>query len=60
MEDYYDDTNVKAIYDSMMNRIVNAKQEKEMKKAQSSFKSWLKWYLGTQKVFVDLPFINFK
>lgn len=60
MEDYYDDTNVKAIYDSMMNRSNKHKEEKELKKVQSSFKSWLKWYLGTQKVFVDLPFIDFK
>ena len=59
MEEYYDDTNVKAIYDSMMNRVKEYKEEKEIKKFQNSFKHWLKWYLGINKTFADLPFIDF-
>ena len=59
-EENYDDTNVRAIFDSMMNRIQIHKDEMELKNAQNGFMTWLQWYLGIRKHFVDLPFVDFK
>ena len=46
MEEELDDLNVKSIYESMMSRIDEHKEEKYMKKAHNSYMAWLKWYLS--------------